>query len=348
MKIRILLLGICALFLLPLSMDAQVTKYIKKKGKRAVKTAGKTTDKEVDKEIDKKVKKGVLNLKNRLLGEEGDTKTSDESKTENQEQQVQTQNKEVNENAESTSDNSKKEDVSKKKSGGGMGALSAIMGGGGGDVAHKDSYNFDGSIVMEMEALNADDGTVETVMEYTTYFSMKGNDVAIELKPQSEGGQYQGEMTMIYDIDNNTMFMLSAQGGQKMAIASDLDDVPDDMDEGGANHVSSNPSYTKTGKSRTIAGYKCDGYTLQDGENTVEMWVTKDMKFDPGKNQMKKAGIPLYYDGPFEGGMIMEMEMYEDNIKRMRMLVKDVKSNINKSMSLEGYTIMNVDMGGEK
>lgn len=347
MKTRIFTLIIIAFIALPVSVNGQVTNYLKKKGKRATKTAGKTTDNEVDKKIDEKVTKGVLNLKNRLLGEDEDTKEADAPESVSQEQQGENQNAGVQEIAESATDKSADEQVQRKRSRGGIGALSAIMGGGGGDVAHKDSYNFTGSIVMDMEVINEDDGSVEMVMEYTTYFNMKSNDVAIEVKPQSEDGAYQADMTMIYDTDNNTMFMLTAQGGQKMAIASDLDDMPEDMNNEN-DYESSNPTYTKTGKTRTIAGYKCDGYTMQDGENTVEMWVTKDMKFNVGKKQMKKAGMPLYYDGPFEGGMIMEMEMYEDNIKKMRTVVTDVKSKINRSISLDGYTIMKMNMGGQQ
>ncbi|MCD4769758.1 MAG: DUF4412 domain-containing protein [Bacteroidales bacterium] len=336
MKTGIFTLIIIALIAVPVSVNGQVENLLKKEKKEEKASATKTADEK----INETVNKGMLNLKNRFLGKDKDTKKDDTPETVDQEQQEL-------EGAESATDKSANEQVQRKRTGGGMGALSAIMGGGGGDVAHKDSYNFTGSIVMDMEVINEDDGSVEMVMEYTTYFNMKSNDVAIEIKPQSEDGAYQADMTMIYDTDNNTMFMLTAQGGQKMAMASDLDDMPEDMNNGN-DYESSNPTYTKTGKTKTIAGYKCDGYTMQDGENTVEMWVTKDMKFNVGKKQMKKAGMPLYYDGPFEGGMIMEMEMYEDNIKKMRIVVTDVKSKISRSISLDGYTIMKMNMGGQK
>jgi hypothetical protein len=226
------------------------------------------------------------------------------------------------------------------------GALSSMFGGGGGDVKHKGNYDFKNSIEMEMEVYDDDSGEVGMVMDYVTYFNSSSNDIAMDIKPRSEGSNYQGNMTMIIDQDNQLMLMLTSQGGQKMAIASSLDDIPEEGDTEDTGD-SSNATYTKNGKTKTVAGYKCDGYTMTDGDSKVDMWVTDAVDFKAGKKEMKKAGIPMYYDGPFDGGMIMEMEAYEAGRKQMKMIVKDIKKNISKSFTMNGYTIMKMDMGGE-
>ncbi len=346
MRIRILLFSICALLIIPVSSEAQVTNYLKKKANRAVKTAGKTADKEVDKEIDKQVTKGVLNLKDKLMGKEGNDSTA---ATVGNVTDQQAGNQATVTDQEDTGNAGQIQQQQEQQQAAGLGALSSIMGGGGGDVEHKGSYDFNLSINMDMEVFDDGSENVSTRIEYITYVNTRGTDVAIEIHPESEGGVYQGNMTMIYDQQNNSVFMLSDQGGQKMAIATSMDDMPDSADNGTtASHVSDNPTYTKTGRTKTIQGYKCEEYSLQDAENRVNMWVTDDIDFDPGRKQMKKAGIPMYYEGPFEGGMIMEMEVYENDVKQMRMFVKEIDKNASKSFSMDGYTMMNMNMGGGK
>ncbi|MDA3833611.1 MAG: DUF4412 domain-containing protein [Spirochaetales bacterium] len=225
------------------------------------------------------------------------------------------------------------------------------MGSGGADVPHKASYDFNTSINIEM--LGYEDGKTneETVIGYITYLNDKSSDVAIDIRPQSEGGASQADMTMIYDRDNNTVFMLTRQGEKKMAIATPMDefdsmpgdeegeDYPDEGDEA---------SYTKTGRTKTIHGYKCEEYTVVDGDNRADVWVTHDTDFITGREQMKEAGIPMYDEGPFKGGMVMEMDVFEDDVKTMSMYVRDIKKNIRKSFSLDTYSIMNIDTGGQK
>ena len=354
MKTKLIIFAVISMLMVPLTVDAQVKTWVKKKATRAAKTAGKTADKEVDKEIDKKVTKGVLNLKDKLLGTETEAKGTDSTAIN---QEVSTNQKAVtNQEGSISGQTNTGGSVTGTAQGGadksgkssqGLGALSALMGGQGGDVDHKDSYNFDVSITMQMEIYDESSGEVSMVMDYVSYVNMETTDVAIDIKPQSEGGAYQADMTMIYDKENKSVFMLTNTGGQKMAIATPIDEMPDQGGQTG-EYETDNPTYTKTGKTKTISGYKCEGYTMLDGENRVDMWVTDEIDFDPGRDEMKKAGIPMYYEGPFEGGMILEMEVYENDIKHMKMLVTDINEDASKSLSLSGYTIMNMNMGGEQ
>jgi len=324
---KIILFTICALFIMPVNADAQVTNFIRKKTRRAARTATKTVNKEIDKEIDRQVTKGIYNLRDSLIS------NATESEAQKQDSSVST----------GSQGNSKAA---------GLGSFSALAGLSG-DVPNKGTYSFDRSINIEIEMYDANDKDNIVIMEYYTYISEKNADMAIYIKPQSEENDEQGEMTIIYDQDNNAVFMLTDQEGEKMAIATSMDSMsfPDDEEDiddtayEDEDQPGSDPVYTKTGKTKTIKGYKCEQYIMNDEDTRIDMWITDDMDFNPDKEQMEKAGIPVYYDGPLEGGTVMEMELFEDGIKQMYMYVKDIKKNIKQSFSLDAYTIMNVGAG---
>lgn len=328
------------MLIVPLSAEAQVTNFIKKKTKKAAKTATKTADKEVDKEIDKNVTKGVLNLKNKLL--KSVTDSANASVKDGRQQDV--------EPAIGGGNNSGSTAGSSRGSASGLSALSSIMGGGA-DVPHKKSYDFNSSIYIEIISYEDGEAADAAVIGYTTYLNDKSSDVAIDIKPQSEGGAYQGDMTMIYDKDNNTVFMLTRQAEQKMALATSMDDIesmPGDEEEDAYPDEGDESDITKTGRTKTIHGYKCEEYTIVDGDNLANVWITHDDDFIAGREQMKQAGIPIYDEGPFEGGMVMEMDVFEDDVKTMSMYVRDIKNNISASFSLDSYSIMNMGMGGQQ
>ncbi|MFO7755598.1 MAG: hypothetical protein R6V34_06420, partial [Bacteroidales bacterium] len=73
-----------------------------------------------------------------------------------------------------------------------------------------------------------------------------------------------------------------------------------------------------------------------------------DTYFISGREQMKVAGIPVYEEGPFEGAMMMEMDVFEYDEKTMSMYVRGVNKNISKSFTLDTYTIMSMGAAGQK
>ena len=215
---------------------------------------------------------------------------------------------------------------------------------GGDEVEHKDSYDFTFMIVMEMQVYE-DGEEVVSVMEYISYVNPSNGDVAIKIIPVSGEAAQPGMsgVLMIYDQVNNSSLVLTDMGSQKTAIATKMDEL---VETEGAMEADQEPpenySYTRTGQTKTILGYKCEGYVVQDGENRVNMWVAEDVTVKMGAKKMEKAGIPGYWDGPFEGGMVMQMESFEGDIRKMDMLVKEIDNNANQTFSLQGYTIMNM------
>lgn len=314
MKARLTLLLTVCIVALPATMNGQVGNLLKNKLKAAAAT-----------EAEKKEEKKSVNLRDRLVGSivgEADTLSTGDADEDG------TQARPRNGNP-----------------------LSGLLGGGA-NVPHRDVYKFDASIVMLMEIYEKGEKEASSVVEYTTYISTGSEDVAIEIRPVSgEAASSSGGaavMQMIYDKENNCMLMLTSMGTQNTAIASNLDEALAETEETEEDlYDTENPTYTKTGETKMISGYKCDGYLLEDGENRVKMWVTKDVPFKASTREMRKAGVPAYYEGPFDGGMIMEMESFENDVRTMTMTVKDISDRANKSIPLTGYTFMNLNMGGK-
>jgi hypothetical protein len=225
--------------------------------------------------------------------------------------------------------------------------MSGLLGSGA-DIPHRDIYSFNGKIVMLLKTTDPDAPDESSVIEYTSYVNSENSDMAIEMKPLSgEGtGDLDGTsaMNMIYDKENNVMLVLVSGEGAKTAMATKLDTtmVPTDIDEESAEeYTSDSPDYVKTGTTKMVSGYKCDGYRYIEEGTTVILWVTKDMPFKADMKEMQKAGMPLYYQGDlFNGGMIMEMESTDEEGKVVSMTVTDVDSKIKKDISLVGYSIM--------
>ncbi len=220
---------------------------------------------------------------------------------------------------------------------------------GGGDAAYDENYNFTGRIILEMTVYD-EDSVEESVIDYYSYFNETTGNAAIEVKPVSGEASQSGMsvMTMVFDQKNKSAVMLSSQGDQKTAFVTAMDIDEDMYDEEIYNEdaeESDIPEYTKTGRTRTISGYKCDEYTYTEDETSMSMWITNDLHYKVDRKQMEKAGMPVWYGGKDGMGMMIEMESFEDERLVMKMLVKDIDMNYSKAVSVDGYMIMNV--GGE-
>ena len=170
--------------------------------------------------------------------------------------------------------------------------------------------------------------------DFYTYFNSNTMNAGIEVKPvdYKEGDKSQ-PMVLLFDGENRTMMMLLVKEGPKTGfisgIPSDSAMAAQAKNQKGA--TAENPTITKTGNSRVIAGYKCDEYKVveanKDGYSNV--WMTKDVKLKADKKYWGKSGLPSYYDYPgFEGGMLLAMEAFDKNNKPvMKMETKEINEN---------------------
>lgn len=70
---------------------------------------------------------------------------------------------------------------------------------------------------------------------------------------------------------------------------------------------------TKTGRTKTILGYKCEEYLIESDKKT-EVWIAKDAGIDVSKtfaNMNKTSQSKIPNEAFMEGGMLMEMNAYD-------------------------------------
>jgi hypothetical protein len=157
--------------------------------------------------------------------------------------------------------------------------------------------------------------------------------------------------SFLFDNDNKCFMMLLEGNDSKTGIISTLpaDSLIASQAKAQKGDAASQAVITKTGNSRTIAGYKCDEYKItepgKDGYSTV--WMTKDVKIKADKRYWGKSGMPTYYNYPgFEGAMMLAMDAYDkDNKLAMRMETKEINDNFSHDISTQGYTFMKMNFG---
>jgi hypothetical protein len=217
------------------------------------------------------------------------------------------------------------------------------------DIKYNDDYKFTGRIYMQMEMYDNKDVKKS---DYYTYFNGNTMNAGIEVKPQDvKEGDKAVPTVFLFDGDNRCFMMLMENGDSKTGIISTL---PSDsaMAAQTKNQKNENPekaTITKTGRTRTIAGYKCDEYKVveADKDGYSNVWMTKDVKLKADKKYWGKAGMPTYYNYPgFEGAMMLAMESFDKKDKpEMKMETQEINESFPHAISTKGYTFMKMNFG---
>lgn len=218
---------------------------------------------------------------------------------------------------------------------------------GGGDIKHNEEYSFDGRMFMQMEMYDKKDVTKS---DYFIYFNQVNSDAGIEFKTIAKEGDKAEPLStvMVYDNQNRCFMMLIDKDGQKTGIISTMpsDSAMKAKSAERSGDESKQTTITKTGRSRVIAGYKCDEYkiTEQDKKGYALAWLTKDLKIKADKSSWGKAGIPSYYGAGLEGSSMLAMESYDENNKlTMKMETKEINQNFPHKISAAGFTFIKMN-----
>lgn len=161
--------------------------------------------------------------------------------------------------------------------------------------ASQDASNFDMEKMMEM-AMNRKPAEYESsyTFDFTTTMEMTSPSMkAIKMTTSYGETAYYIEMdqgtTMITDYKNEAMITLNKK--KKTAQAMSLGMMK--MFDTDANQESNDGdiSIKKTGRTKTIRGYKCDEYLIKGGDFTSEGWFTKDVNFDMMSHAQSMAEV---------------------------------------------------------
>lgn len=325
-KIVTLSLTLCIAALTSTSYSQVVTRLINKAANKAEDKTEERIEDEADKDVEKQVNKAF----NKLFGKSDEASDSTDSP------------------ANTSSSSGDDGPASSASSRAARNAYLNAMGMSTGTANVKPLYEFDGYI--EMTVSEFEDGEAEESTVYTTYVDSKSFDYGMHFKTP-EQDDYS---LMIFDTENNLMVTLSDTDGEKTGFAiaftpeqaeAIAEDAGDDLDTDDRKGVDSYASY-KTGKTKKILGYSCEEYVIDDEDETVTMWVTRDLNKEMKKTYMKNSSFAGFFTyAYYTDGVVMEyiIEDKKDG-DRSVMTVTDIDLNKKNSFNTMGYTIM--DMSG--
>lgn len=317
------------------SNGQNVGNYLNRKAKMAGKHAENRADQNVNKKINNEVDKSVDNAFNKLWG---DKKKKDD---ENQDQSGSSSQEQPNENASSPSQ--KASDASDKAASNAMMKAMGIST----NVDVKGSYDYSGNIVMTIQEWDENDETEGPVI-YTTYVS-KGNE-GFAMKFSQDG---EGSTTMIFDYKDSKMIIMNNENGDKTGMVMQWDGMSDSIenfdyseppaDDEIEDFSKFNEHLKKTGRSKKIAGYKCDEYIYDDEESHADMWMTDELPPELWANMFSANAYSAASMG-FYGGFVMQMDSKEKATnERTTLLVNEVNRNKSSSISTSGYQFISMN-----
>lgn len=218
------------------------------------------------------------------------------------------------------------------------------------DLKHNDNYNFTSRIYMVSETYDDDE---VFKMDFYMYYSSNSPTVGVETKTVSvEGGEGAPLVSsMVMDGENKCFLVLTNVNGMKMGIISPIEDEDSAQPDSDSKRSKDSPppSFTKTGNTRMIAGYKCDEYSYSDSEDKTagKVWFTKDANLKIDKRGWQNSGMDLYYgNNEFNEGVILANETYDSKGKLItKSETKEINKDFPHSISIGDYTLRQVNTG---
>lgn len=210
-----------------------------------------------------------------------------------------------------------------------------------GNVDYESSYNFDAYIQMEITTYKKN-GKLDEQMLYNNYLHKKDADYAMVFNDEGD------KSTIIFDTKNSAMLILTDSDGEKAGFATGIDPeaMADLVEDYAEEEEVDTDAYKplKTGKTKTILGYSCDEYLVEDEESEVHMWVSqklgKEMRKEWMSNQQTFGAMFTYAYGM--NGMVLEYDVLDKDGSKSVMQVKKIDMNHNHKVHTSGYTIISM------
>lgn len=308
-------LSLLLIFALIISFSESVNAqgFLNKLSKKVQDKIEKKTEEKVDQKIDEKIDAAFDSI---------DNKNNNQSKTGDQQQQERLQK------------------------------LMQGMGMSGEPVPIEDSYAFDSKIQMHVESFDGK-GKKESDGDFITYINPGARNFAY----QFTGGDmdHQGDGMFIMDFKNKAMIILSNEDGKKNGIVYGFDakgisdSVADDqaykdLENSDVENLPMSKYVTKTGRTKTIDGYKCEEYKYSNPEDDTKatFWISKDVKIET-RDFMGTLMRSATYSHGMPWGFVMESE--SENTKtgdKTMMKVTDIDTKSNTKFNLSSYQITNL------
>jgi len=223
------------------------------------------------------------------------------------------------------------------------------------DFQNQDEYKFDTRFDVKIEEFDKS-GKLKNANEMTMLVKDGTQNLAVLIEQEGINTE------MVFDVENENIITLMNTGGQKMATTTSLkrgqleQKMTDNMDADN-DDMGEMPKFTKTGATKTISGYSCDEYKVEnidekDG-STMTYWLTDEAEIDWVRSMSNMSGLNKqmadvsFETGYPEDGSIIQMVVTEKNGNYTTLTVTDIEQDQDITISTKGYTFMNMgNMGG--
>lgn len=220
-------------------------------------------------------------------------------------------------------------------------------------VTYADSYTFNSSMRINIKTIGKNgkvksDGDMVSYLsdndQYMAYEFVSG-DINVENAPKNKG-------IFILDYANRATLILSDDNHKKTGIAYGLtedfndesleDEVYADEQAEESEWDYSAANFKKTGRTKTILGFKCEEYEYADEESKGAVWITKDYK------AARSTAIPSMFNwsavtfGQTSGFLMASESTDLESGDKSTMEVKEINNNKNTSFNTKQYEITNL------
>ena len=149
------------------------------------------------------------------------------------------------------------------------------------------------------------------------------------------------DMTSIMDSKNGVMIMLNNK--EKTAMVMSTQAMEAAMKQQQMNQGEKPAAkITRTGRTKTILGYKCEEVLIESEGKKTEVWVAKNTGIDVSNTfaNMNKASASQIPNEAFtEGGMLLEMNGYDAAGKLEMHMLATALSKESKTVNIGAYKI---------
>jgi hypothetical protein len=219
---------------------------------------------------------------------------------------------------------------------------------GGEPVPYENSYSFDYLIQMHLESYDKN-GKETSNGEFITHLSPNSKSMAYQVVSGDMAKEGQG--LFILDAENGAMIILNEENGEKQGMVYGMQSFFESMGATAEEEIdlsdtpetwAANPNVKKTGKTKKIAGLKCEEYLYNDENSESEIWITKDLKFDTGDFFSTLFKTSMASQGMGWGYMMEATTIDKESGEKSIMKVTRVDKNSNQDFDLMGYQITNL------
>lgn len=207
-----------------------------------------------------------------------------------------------------------------------------------GNVDYEPSYNFDAYIQMDVSNYNKNEKLKDKVT-YDSYYTKDAVDYAMVFHDKKD------KSTIIFDSKNNAMLILTDSDDEHSGIAMGIDPealakrAEEYAEESGANPYEAN----KTGRTKSILGYLCEEYLVEDDDSESRMWASeklgKQVRREMLTNQQTFGGA--FYHAAYMKGMVLEYNFLDkDDGDKTVMQVTKIDLNHSQSISTSKYAVI--------